>query len=233
MKQQIKFGDRLIDFDLELSKRASLSIKVTPDGLVRVLAPENIKQIELLQKIKAKGAWVIEQLDHFNSFRPLMPSRRFINGETHLYIGRQYRLRIVSNDQNVVKAYGGQLWIYTTKTSLKALEEILYKWYKEKATALFQKIFLEVLPKFKRYNIGLPPVIIRKMATRWGSCSPNGVITLNIELIKVPRGCIEYVIIHELCHLVHYNHTKAFFDLQVKLMPDWKKWKERLEHALT
>lgn len=232
MRQQIKFGNQLIDFNLELGKRKSLSIKVFPDGLVRVLAPENTKRTELLQKVKAKGPWIIKQLDYFNSFRPLIPSRRFVSGETHLYLGRQYRLKVVSSDQNIVKAYSGQLWIYSTKITQKVLAEALYKWYKEKASLLFKKILLEVLPRFRRYNIGEPSVSTRKMASRWGSCSPNGAIILNIELIKAPRACIEYVIIHELCHLVHYNHTKAFFDLQGKLMPDWKKWKERLERTL-
>ena len=70
------------------------------------------------------------------------------------------------------------------------------------------------------------------MAKRWGSCTPNGKIILNPELIKAPKGSIEYVIIHELCHLIHHNHTKAFYNLQQRMMPDWKKWKERLEYSL-
>jgi len=70
------------------------------------------------------------------------------------------------------------------------------------------------------------------MAKRWGSCTKAGKIILNVELIKAPKGSIEYVIIHELCHLVQHNHTKAFFDLQNIMMPDWKKWKERLEYCL-
>lgn len=71
------------------------------------------------------------------------------------------------------------------------------------------------------------------MPTRWGSCTPKGKVILNPELIKAPKGIIEYVIIHELCHLIHHNHTKSLYDLQEKIMPDWKKWKERLETSLT
>jgi predicted metal-dependent hydrolase len=70
------------------------------------------------------------------------------------------------------------------------------------------------------------------MPTRWGSCTPKGKIILNPELIKAPKGCIEYVIIHELCHLVHHDHTQKFIDLQTKEMQDWEKWKNKLEKLL-
>ena len=89
-----------------------------------------------------------------------------------------------------------------------------------------------LLPLFKKYEIIKPELHIRSMEKRWGSCTPNGKIILNPELIKAPKGSIEYVIIHELCHLVHHNHTKSFYDLQEFMMPDWKKWKEKLEHSL-
>ena len=70
------------------------------------------------------------------------------------------------------------------------------------------------------------------MHYRWGSCSPKGRILLNPELIKAPKACIEYVIVHELCHLVYQDHTKAFFDLQEREFPEWKKWKTKLEQLL-
>jgi predicted metal-dependent hydrolase len=75
-------------------------------------------------------------------------------------------------------------------------------------------------------------IYLQNMPTRWGSCTPNGKVILNPELIKAPKRCIEYVIIHELCHLVHHDHTQKFFALQKNMMPDWVKWKSRLEKLL-
>ncbi|WP_353849848.1 M48 family metallopeptidase [Hydrotalea sp.] len=75
-------------------------------------------------------------------------------------------------------------------------------------------------------------IVLRDMPTRWGSCTPKGKIILNPELIKAPKGCIEYVIIHELCHLIHHDHTQKFIDLQTKEMKDWEKWKMKLEKLL-
>ena len=89
-----------------------------------------------------------------------------------------------------------------------------------------------LLEKFQRFNIQSPEIVVRTMSKRWGSCTPAGKIILNTELIKAPKGSIEYVIIHELCHLVHHNHTKSFYDLQTTLLPDWQKWKNRLEYCL-
>jgi predicted metal-dependent hydrolase len=133
---------------------------------------------------------------------------------------------------NVIKAYRGQICIHSINLSKDALEEQLQKWYRQRASIVFEEMLEEVLPKFKKYKIQKPTLVIRKMSKRWGSCTPTGKIILNTELIKAPKGSIEYVIIHELTHLVHRNHTKPFFDLLSRILPDWKKWKDSLEYCL-
>jgi predicted metal-dependent hydrolase len=232
MMHQIKFGSRTIVFNLEYRNRKSLGIKVHPDNQVEVLVPFDAKEEKVLERVKVKAPWILKQIDHFNTYKPSTPARRFINGETHLYLGRQYRLRIVPDDEDVVKAYRGQLWMHSQNPKPEVLKVQLDKWYKERASTVFIELLEEVLPKFKRYKISAPVLSIRTMSKRWGSCTPAGRIILNTELIKAPKGSIEYVIIHELCHLVHHNHTKAFQNLQSRIMPDWSKWKDRLEYSL-
>mgnify|MGYP006324426245 CR=1 FL=1 len=102
----------------------------------------------------------------------------------------------------------------------------------EKAIEHFNSVLEEKINLFTKYDIEKPLVEIRSMSKRWGSCTVKGKVILNPELIKAPKGSIEYVMIHELCHLVHHNHTKAFYELQEKIMPDWKKWKTKLEYSL-
>ena len=232
MQHHIFFGSRQIYFSLTYLKRKSLGIKVHPNATVVVLAPLDTKEELVLQKIKAKSPWILKQIDHFNSYRPSTPPRRFINGETHLYLGRQYRLKVVPDTVDVIKAWRGQLWIHAVNTNQEDLKKQLDEWYKQKAIVVFNDLLQEVVPKFKRYKIASPVLSIRTMSKRWGSCSPTGKIILNTELIKASKGSIEYVIIHELCHLVNRNHDRAFFNLQNKMMPDWKKWKDRLEYSL-
>lgn len=232
MEQKIKFGSRYIIFNLEYRKRKSLGIKVHPDNRVEVLAPVDAVEEKIKKKVTLKAPWILKQIDKFNTYKPRTSERRFINGEFHLYLGRQFRLKIVADDHNVVKAYRGQLWMHANDTRPEALKRQLDHWYKQRAIVIFSELLEEVLPKFKKYNLSTPVLTIRVMSKRWGSCTPSGKIILNTELIKAPKGCIEYVIIHELCHLVHRNHTKAFQNLQSRMMPDWEKWKERLEYSL-
>lgn len=232
MMHQIKFGSRTIDFNLEYRKRKSLGIKVHPDNQVEVLAPFDAKEEKVLERVKVKAPWILKQIDQFNTFKPSTPARRFINGETHLYLGRQYWLKIVPDNVDIVKAYRGQLWMHAVITNQEALKEQLNSWYRKRAYIIFNEMLEEILPKFKRYKISAPVLSIRTMSKRWGSCTPAGRIILNSELIKAPKGSIEYVIIHELCHLVHHNHTRAFQSLQSRIMPDWRKWKDRLEYSL-
>jgi predicted metal-dependent hydrolase len=232
MMHQIKFGSRTIVFKLEYRKRKSLGIKVHPNNQVEVLAPFDAKEEKVLEKVKVKAPWILKQIDLFNTYKPSTPARQFINGETHLYLGRQYRLKIVPDKIDVVKAYRGQLWMHTKNSKPETLQMQLADWYRQKASIVFTDLLKEVTPKFKRYKISTPVLSIRTMYKRWGSCTPGGRIILNTELIKAPKGSIEYVIIHELCHLVHHNHTKAFQNLQSRMMPDWRKWKERLEYSL-
>ena len=214
MQHHIFFGSRQIDFTLTYLNRKSLGIKVHPNSNVEVLAPLDTAKKLVFQKIKAKAPWILKQIDHFNSYRPSTPPRRFVNGETHLYLGRQYRLKIVPDTVDVIKAWRGQLWIHAVNANHEDLKKQLDQWYKQKAIIVFNDLLQEVVPKFKRYKIASPVLSIRMMSKRWGSCSPTGKIILNTELIKASKGSIEYVIIHELCHLVHRNHDRVFFDFQ-------------------
>jgi predicted metal-dependent hydrolase len=232
MEKYIDFGTRRINYSLTYKNRKSLGVKVLPDTTVEVIAPESSDENEVAKKVRAKAPWIIKQQDFFISFKPVTPVRRFVNGETHLYLGRQYKLKVIASDTAIIKAYRAQLFIYATNDDTEQISKQLEQWYKQKAILIFNNLLHEMLPLFSRYKIAEPTLYIRKMSKRWGSCTKAGKIILNFELIKAPKGSIEYVIIHELCHLVQHNHTKAFFDLQNKMMPDWKKWKERLEYCL-
>lgn len=106
------------------------------------------------------------------------------------------------------------------------------QWYREKAKDRFAEIAEPFIQRFKKYKVEPKEIYIQDMPTRWGSCTNSGKIILNPELIKAPKACIEYVIIHELCHLVYHNHTQRFIDLQTREMSDWEKWKTKLEILL-
>jgi len=233
----IHFGSKIILFRLEYSDRQSLGITVTPEMEVLVKAPADTSIEKIKEKVRKKAPWIIKQQSFFLSFQPKTPKRKYISGETHLYLGRQYRLKVISDRLNVVsetvKLKGQFLEVYTADPTKAKL--IVNSWYLEKANEkikpLAQKLFDNFIAKNKLSLLTFQ-FSFRNMPTRWGSCTPKGRIILNPELIKAPKGCIEYVIIHELCHLIHYDHTQKFLDLQTKEMKDWEKWKMKLEKLL-
>jgi predicted metal-dependent hydrolase len=123
-------------------------------------------------------------------------------------------------------------YIEATLTDKTRAEHLVIEWYSQNAKLKLRMIAQPLIDNFKKYKIEPSSIVLREMQTRWGSCTPKGKIILNPELIKAPKGCIEYVIIHELCHLVHHDHTQKFIDLQTKEMKDWEKWKMKLEKLL-
>jgi predicted metal-dependent hydrolase len=226
----IQFGSKQIDFRLEYSDRKSLGITVTPEMEILVKAPTD-STIEIIkEKIKKKAPWIIKQQGFFLSFQPKTPHRKYISGETHLYLGRQYRLQILIGKEQSVKLKGKFIEVIT-HDKLRA-KDLLDNWYLQHARSKFPAIAGPLIDRFKKYKVEPSSIILRDMPTRWGSCTPKGKIILNPELIKAPKGCIEYVIIHELCHLIHHDHTQKFIDLQTKEMKDWEKWKMKLEKLL-
>lgn len=230
MTAAIQFGSRTIDFRLEYSDRKSLGITVTPEMEVLVKAPADTSLEQVKEKIRKKASWIIKQQSFFLSFQPKTPQRKYLSGETHLYLGRQYRLQIDIAKEESVKLKGK--FIVVTASEKSRAKNLLNDWYLQHAQNKFHDIASPLIEKFKRHKVEPSSIVLRDMPTRWGSCTPKGKIILNPELIKAPKGCIEYVIIHELCHLVYHDHTQKFFDLQTKEMKDWEKWKMRLEKIL-
>lgn len=230
MMYSIDFGSKRIDFALEFSDRKSLGITVTPDLYVTVKAPMETSLEKVKARLKKKAPWIIKQQSFFLSFHPKTPARKFVRGETHLYLGKQYRLKIIIDDDEIVKLKGKFIEVKTTERS--KVKDLVQKWYLQNAKSKFHLFAYELIQNFKEYKVEPASIVLRDMSMRWGSCTPKGKLILNPELIKAPKGCIEYVIIHELCHLIYRNHSQKFFDLQTKEMPDWIKWKMKLEKLL-
>lgn len=229
-KETLLFGSVLIAYELSYSHRKTLGIKVHPDGSVKVIAPMGSEKRKVEEKLRKKAPWILRQQLDFLAYAPITLPKRYLSGETHPYLGRHYRLRVTPAPYNRVSLYQGRLWIQHDNT---AVADLLKDWYRQKALAHFEEALQKVLPLFDSYGINTPQLVVRHMPTRWGSCTAKGKLILNPQLVKASRGCIEYVLIHELCHLVHHNHTRAFYQLQERIMPDWQKWKERLEHSIT
>ena len=230
MTESIDFGSINIAFAISFSDRKSLGITVTPEMEVQVNAPANTEIRTIKEKVKRRAPWILKQQDYFLSFHPKAPKKKYVSGESHYYLGRQYLLKVVIEKKEEVRYKGRYIQVNAKRKS--NVEPLLEQWYRERAKLKFAEIAEPIIDRFKRHGVEPSQLILHEMKTRWGSCTPKGKIILNPELIKAPKPCIEYVIVHELCHLIHHDHTQKFFELQRKEMPDWEKWKEKLENLL-
>jgi predicted metal-dependent hydrolase len=230
MIDRIQFGSKEIEFSWEYATRKSLSITVTPDMQVLVKAPVSASAEDIKKRIRKRAAWIIRQQNFFLMFQPRTPEKKYVSGETHLYMGRQYQLKIVKGKEDMVRLKGRHIEVATANRN--KVKQLVKNWYRGHARSKFNEIAAPLIHKFKRYQVIPSSIEMRTMQKRWGSCTPGGKLILNPELIKAPRGCIEYVIVHELCHLLYRDHTQKFLDLQTKEFRDWKKWKSILEKML-
>jgi predicted metal-dependent hydrolase len=230
----VVYGGFSISFELVPTDRRTLEIAVLPDGLVVVKAPRDARDADVLARVARRARWILGQQRYFAQFQPRTPPRRYVGGETHLYLGRQYRLAIEDGDGEGVRLAAG--WFRVTvgrgAPSPERVRALLESWYAEKARLRLAERFDECWRSFPAGQLGRPTLRLRRMRTRWGSLSTAGTLSLHPDLVRAPRECIDYVITHELCHLVYPDHGLEFRRLLERVLPDWELRKHRLELAL-
>ena len=225
-------GEETIRYEVRfLVSRRTLAIEVHPDSRVLVRAPLDCPPAVIAERVQKRARWICRQLAQFERYRPRTPARQYVNGESHLYLGRQYRLKVVPADMAGVTVTRGQLLVSLPgELHPERVKALLRRWYLDRARSIFGEVLHASLGHFK--DSEPPRLAVRSMQTRWGSLSPAGTMTLNVNLVRAPRACIEYVVTHELCHTEHRSHDAQFLRRLGKLMPDWEQRKARLEAAL-
>lgn len=210
-----------------------MEIAVHPDGKVVVRAPIGAEKDDIEARVIKRSRWIRKKLDYFRQFEPKTPPKQYVGGETHMYLGRQYRLKLIKSSEEGVKLKGSYFCAdICDPQDPGRIKSLLDDWYAYHAKIVFQKRLAVCHEMAKTLKVPLPNVMLRKMKRRWGSCSSRDTIVLNTALVKASLYCIDYVIVHELCHLKVRHHTTEFWRLLRKFMPDWEERKARLEKAL-
>ena len=204
-----------------------INLKVKPSGEVILTAPTDSNERDIEYVLKKRADWINKKIAFFDTHRDI-EEKEYVSGENFRYLGRNYRLKVLESREEGVKLQRGYLQIFVKNTvDIERKKRLLHKWYSQKAKLHFSKAIEKYKPIVKQ---NIETVRIREMKTRWGSCNPSrGYINLNLKLIEKPTECIEYVVFHELAHLIHANHSVKFYNYLNLFMPDWKKRKVRLE----
>ena len=231
----IQFGDQRIDFTIRRRDRKTLEIAVEPDMRVVVTAPRDVTLDAIRAKVRKRAGWVLRQRRYFLQFVPRTPERRFVSGETHLYLGRQYRLKVSKGEGTGVRMVRGFILVESDRPQDTELtRRLVTAWYHFRAQVKVRERVQECAKRFPDPARFRPAgLIIRDLRTRWASMSPASRLMVNRRLIQAPVDAIDYVLTHELCHIQEPHHGAAFFELLERVMPDWEKRKLRLERAMS
>lgn len=226
----VEYGNSTICFVMEYSDRKTLGIEVHPDSRVVVKAPHNSPLEAIQTKVSNRARWITKQQQQFAQYAPTLPPQEYVSGEGYRYLGRQYRLKVIESVRETVRLWHGRLEVSThnPKNSI-SVENLVNRWYRERAQQIYLERYQYCTHLVAQYGIEHERGFeLRTMHKRWGSCTYKGKILLNPMLVLAPKDCIDYVIIHELCHIRIHNHSSSFYKLLETIIPDWQNRKNYL-----
>lgn len=224
---EVTYGARRIEYAINRGERSRARLVVSPHGAVEVRVPVDYPDVKIPELVKSRSSWIVKQQDYFERYRPRELPRQYVSGESLRYLGRQYRLRITRGDTSRVHLRGRVLQVSVAVPD--AARKVITVWLRTRAEVVLAERLERCASVARRHGVREGPVQIRQMQRRWGSCTAAGRILLNPKLVQVPVDCIDYVIVHELCHRRYPNHGIRFVRLLDTMLPDWRARKQRLD----
>jgi len=228
-KNTLIINDEIREYVVERKKTKALKIKVLPDLSIRVISPYNISYKEINKFLNEKIDWITKNIEHFKLIN-IKPKPEYKSGSVINFFDRKFNLEVIKSPEQVIQVRGDRMIIRILHTNEEIIEDIIYGWYRIHSPYYFNLIIEKCLFKLEKYGIKKPRLSVRKMKSSWGSCSKvKNKIILNSMLAGKSMEFIVFIVMHELCHLVHANHSKDFYALLSELMPDWKLRKNKVE----
>ena len=231
----VSSGETLISFELFHAARKTLAIRIHSNGRIEVGVPTGTAYADVEKFVTGRGQWIVKHLAAIKQRPSALPPtvRRYVSGETYHYLGTGYPLLVESDAITRIVLIADRLRIgLRDPGNTRQIQAMLARWYRLHAERVFTERLGICLPQVALLGITVAPsLVIRQMKTRWGSCTSKGKITLNLKLIQAPVELIDYVILHELCHLKEMNHSARFWALVTRVCPDWRQRRRTLNHS--
>jgi len=231
IEQQIIVAGRPLCYRVNFNRRRKTRslIRILPDGGVLVDVPLSTNLLQIQAWVAEQAEWLIRRRDEIEATAGFVRPLTYADGEAHLFLGEEYRLMTLTRPAARPQGIADQrLYIHSADRDPDSIKRRLWCWYRGQARALFRQRLVtlcDAVPWVDR----VPELRLRKMRRRWGSCDARGLVTLNTHLVKAPLACIDYVILHELCHLRELNHSPRFYRLMDAVLPHWRGVRQRLD----
>lgn len=226
------YQNHIIEYTLTRNAKRNVNFRVKTNGEICISAPKYVSKAELDKMISERAEWMIKNQEKVKNKKQNSIKENIQNGSQIFLNGQKYYIKLTSGNTNHIH-FRDNILILQIKEKYRDSQEYINayfeQWLKEMMYVLSDKLIDKYLIALKKYHLKKPELTIRTMASRWGSCTPSkGKITINKNLIYPPQQCLEYVVLHELAHLVEANHSKRFYAIIAEVMPDWKECKKIL-----
>ena len=205
------------------SNRKTFALEIKPGGVLIVRVPRHATSAQIQSIIDSKAEWIKKSKVRLAKKYPVQQPKTFKPGDTFWYLGRQYPLRLTDHQRPPLDLDGAFL---LSKSARDRAKEVFIEWYREETRSITQRLIDQYI---KQHHFKVGQVRITSARTRWGSCSSKNNLNFTYRLCMAPLSVVEYVVLHELAHLKHRNHSKAFWDSVAVLKPDYKKDKAWLK----
>jgi len=229
----VRYGEDVITCTLRLQPQrqaSKVAIHVEPSGSVVVDAPVGATQVAVAQAVKKRAAWIAQHVANAKARLEHVRQRDYTSGESIHYLGRRYRLRVTVDPAALptCRLRGGYLEVTVQRHTAGGVRAEMASWLRYRAGEVLGERLNSIACRLRWVKV--PPLMrLQWMRVQWGSCSPRGRITLHPALVQAPRDCIDYVVLHELCHLASHDHSPKFYRLLDRHMPGWRSVKSRLD----
>lgn len=233
--EKIRFGSKSLEFIIRRGQRKkTVAIHVSSPSQVVVLAPFSLNSEKIREIVKKKAKWILEKQEHLKKLDLLFPKKEFTSGEQVLFLGRRYRLKILAGaegEPNKLQLSGRRL-VVTVNSSIaakekkEAIKKALLDWYFSEA----ERIITERVSRYVHFFEAAPKsIMIKDQRRRWASCSQSGILRFNWRIVMAPISILDYVVVHELCHLKIKNHSQNFWKIVSLAIPDYKRRRDWLK----
>jgi hypothetical protein len=229
MRLSFQYGETRIEFDVVFRKRKTMTIKVEPPAQITAIVPLKTSQRVIIESVGSKAPWIVKKLEYLKQIGCPAGPRQYANGETFMLLGNTYPLQVEA-DSSLTKMRIGitedVLLVNSPVQDKEAIKKLVELWYRQEA-----KLLINSRIKFYQPQIPIVPnrVVIKEQKTRWGSCSSKHNLNYNFKTVMAPLPVLDYIVVHEMCHLVHLNHSREFWNLVESIIPEYRQHKEWLK----
>lgn len=228
----LAYGEDRIPYQVTYddSRKTRVAIHVNPDGSVAVDAPHAFSEESIKKAVQKRARWVVGHVSEAKKRHAQVRPREYVSGEQVLYLGRRYMLKVIPVERKPTPARlrGNRLEVETANGKEDDVKGRLRAWYRVRGRDYLSRR-IDTLVKTLPWVATSPPFRLLEMSRQWGSCSSSGEIIINPHLVKAPRNCIDYVLVHELAHLDQHDHGPAFWKLVETYAENWRETKHQLD----